>query len=265
MRVTVLASGSGGNATLIQAGGVRVLVDAGIGPEILRARMDRVFGRPLSIDAIVTTHAHGDHIGKLDVCARSFGARVYSTEATHRRVGTPSGVRTVIYGYATPFDIGPIRIEPMPVPHDAPQVALVFDHEGARAALITDLGHVPKRLAQHLSGCQLVLLESNHDEEMLRMGPYPEFLKRRVGSRYGHLSNEQTASLIAELGRETTEIVLMHLSRTNNAPSLALSTARAALQGRKVSLRVADQDEPLDLVISASARRRHEAQLALPL
>jgi hypothetical protein len=144
----------------------------------------------------------------------------------------------------------------------------VFAHEHARSAVITDLGHVPKRLAQHLDGCQLVLLESNHDPELLRIGPYPDFLKKRVASRFGHLSNEQAASLIAELGPDTTEVVLVHLSRTNNSPLLALSAARAALRGRKMQLCTAHQDEPLDRIVKTdpSARRRpHEAQLALPL
>lgn len=268
VRVTVLASGSGGNATLIQAGGVRILVDAGVGPDVLRARMTRVFGRALEIDAIVTTHAHGDHIGKLAVCARSFGARVYMTEGTQRRIAALAGVPTTVYGYATPFDIGPVRVEPTPIPHDAPQVALVFEHRWARAALITDLGSVPKRLVSHLEGCQLVMIESNHDPDMLWRGPYPEFLKRRVASRLGHLSNAQAAELIAQLGPETTDVVLMHISERNNSPLLALSTARDALKGRKIKLRAAQQDVALDLNVrwSASVRRRvHEAQLALPL
>src|SRR5687767_10045191 len=152
VRVTILASGSGGNATLVQAGGTHVLVDAGIGPEIVRERMRRVFGRELEVHAILTTHAHGDHIGKLALCAQSFGAKVYLSQATHRRIAAIEA-RTVIYGYETPFDIGAIHIEPMAVPHDAPQVALVFQHAYARAALITDLGEVPRRLARHLSGC----------------------------------------------------------------------------------------------------------------
>ncbi len=268
VRVTVLASGSGGNATLVQAAGTRILVDAGVGPEVIRARMTRVFGRALDIDAIVTTHAHGDHIGKLGVCARSFGARVYATEATQRRIAAMPGVSMSVYGYGTPFDIGSIRVEPMPVPHDAPQVALVFEHRWARAAIVTDLGEIPKRLAKHLEGCQLVLIESNHDPEMLRAGPYPPFLKRRVASRLGHLSNEQAAALIAQLGPETTDVVLMHISQRNNTPLLALSAARAALAGRKVKLKTAHQDTALDLSVrwSASVRRRvHEAQLALPL
>lgn len=268
MRVTILASGSGGNATLVQAGGTRLLVDAGVGPEVLRSRMQAVFGRPLEVDAIVTTHAHGDHVGKLLPCAKRLGARVYSSAATQRRLGPLDGVSTVVYGPSTPFDVGAIRVEPMPIPHDAPQVALVFAHRAARAAIVTDLGHVPANLAQHLEGCQLVLLESNHDLDMLERGPYPASLKRRVASRLGHLSNEQAAELARRLGPEVSDLVLMHLSRKNNTPGRALAVVRAALAGRPVRVRVADQDAPLDLEVRSSAafpRGVHEGQLALPI
>ena len=268
MRVTILASGSGGNATLVQAGKTRVLIDAGVGPEVVKARMESVFGRALSLDGIVTTHAHGDHVGKVAVCARSFGARVYMTKATSRRLATLAEVKTTIYGQATPFSIGELRVLPMPIPHDAPQVALVLEHGAARAALITDLGHVPKALAEHVAGCQLVMIESNHDPEMLARGPYPEFLKRRVASRVGHLSNAQAASFVGSLGPEAAEVVLMHISQRNNTPLLALTAARAALSGRKVRLRVAHQDAPLDVQVrwtSSLRRRASGAQLALPL
>jgi phosphoribosyl 1,2-cyclic phosphodiesterase len=267
VRVTILASGSGGNATLVQAGGTNVLVDAGIGPDVVRERMRIALGCEVGIDAILTTHAHGDHVGRVAPLARSFGARVYMTEATQRRIAALDA-RTIVYGHETPFDIGAVRVEPMAVPHDCPQVALVLQHARARCALVTDLGQAPKRMSKHFAGCQLVLMESNYDPDMLWRGPYPEFLKRRVASRLGHLSNEDSASFLAELGPETSDVVLMHVSRTNNAPELALRAARAALRGRKVRLQAASQDTPLDLTVrwSASVKARaHEAQLALDL
>lgn len=267
VRVTILASGSGGNATLVQAGGARVLIDAGIGPLVVEQRMQRALGEVVAPDAIVVTHPHGDHCGKAESCARHFDAPVYLSEATRRRLAMAS-VKTRVFGASTPFDVGAIRVRPMPVPHDAPQVALVFEHRFARAALVTDLGHVPRTLARHLEGCQLVLLESNHDPAMLAAGPYPAFLKKRIASPTGHLSNAQAAHLIARLGRETREIVLMHLSERCNSPMLALGSARAALAGRKVRVRTAHQDQPLDLRVrwsEAVKRRVHDAQLALPL
>lgn len=265
MRVTVLASGSGGNATLVSAGSTRLLVDAGIAPARIEARMRSALGEVVPLDGVIVTHPHGDHAQKTREVAQHFDCPVWMTEPTRR--GLPlDGVRARVFGASAPFDLGDVRVAPMPVPHDAPNVALVLEHGGARAALATDLGHVPKRLASHFAGCQLVMIEANHDLAMLAQGPYPDFLKRRVGARTGHLSNAQTAELCARLGRETREIVLMHLSKTNNQPMLALAQVRAALAGRRVALSCAPPDAALDLEVRAprAASRPAPRQLALP-
>ncbi|MCB9598307.1 MAG: MBL fold metallo-hydrolase [Sandaracinaceae bacterium] len=266
MRVTVLSSGSGGNATLVSAGGARVLVDAGVGASTIEARMQSALGEVVPLDAMIITHPHGDHACKASELAKRFECPVWMTEATQRRLPLPHA-RKRVFGFNTPFDIAGLRVEPMPVPHDAPNVALVFEHRGARAGMVTDLGHVPNKLAAHFEGCQLVLLEANHDPEMLAGGPYPDFLKKRVASRTGHLSNQQAAHLCARLGRETREIVLMHLSETNNTPMLALAQVRAAIGERRVKVRCAHQDAVLDLEVRASAQARTRSkgsQLALP-
>ena len=267
MRVTVLASGSGGNASLISAGGAQILVDAGVGPKKIEARMRAVLGEVVSIDGLILTHPHGDHTGKANPVARYFDCPVWMTEATSRRLRFPH-VRTRVFGFNAPFNLGAIQIEPMPLPHDAPNVALVFSCAGARAGLVTDLGHVPRKLAAHLAGCQLLLLESNHDPAMLAEGPYPEFLKKRIASRLGHLSNQQAAELAARLGRELRDIVLMHLSDKNNSAALATAQMQAALAGRSVTVRCAAQDQPLTLEVSRSRRARspmrRAGQLALP-
>jgi len=267
MRVTILASGSGGNATLVSAGGSRVLIDAGVGRALLERRMRSALGEVVDLDGIVVTHPHGDHACKTRELARHFGCPVFLTEASHRSLKLPD-VRRRRFGYNAPFEVGAVRVEPMPVPHDAPNVALVLSHAGARVGMATDLGSVPHKLAAHFAGCQAVLIESNHDPAMLSEGPYPEFLKKRVASRTGHLSNAQAADLCARLGRETRQIVLMHLSETNNSPMLAMAQARHALRGRRVQLRCAHQDATLDLSVKRTpgARLRpDEAQLALPL
>lgn len=267
MRVTILASGSGGNATLIQTERQRVLVDAGIGPEQIEDRMRFALGEVVEPTAIVLTHPHGDHACKAAACAARWDAPVYLTAATARRMTLP-GARKRVFGRSAAFDVGALRVEPMPIPHDAPNVALVFDDRGARAATITDLGHVPRRLAEHLAGCQLVMLESNHDPTMLARGPYPEFLKRRIASRTGHLSNRQAARLLGALGPATRRVVLMHLSERCNSAMLALEQARGALRGREVDVRVAQQDVPLDLTVEPppeGARTGPMRQLALPL
>ena len=151
MRVTILASGSGGNATLVSAGGTRILIDAGVSKGVVEARMKAALGEVVPVDGLVLTHPHGDHIGKANEVARHFDCPLWMTEATGRRLRV-AHVRTRVFGFNVPFDIGTIRVEPMPVPHDAPNVALVFDHHGTRAALVTDLGHVPRKLAAHLRG-----------------------------------------------------------------------------------------------------------------
>lgn len=266
VRITVLASGSAGNTTLVQAGGSSVLIDAGVAAGIVEERMRGALGHVVDVDGIIVTHPHGDHCSKAAAIARHFDCPVWMTEATERRLRLPK-LRRRVFGVNTPFDVGSIRFEPMPVPHDAPNVALVFAHRWARAGFVTDLGHVPRNLPKHLSGCQLLLLESNHDPAMLAEGPYPDFLKRRVASRSGHLSNPQAAHLLSRLGREIREVVLMHLSQTNNTPMLALAGARAAMRGRRVKVRCAHQDEPLDLNVRWSAgvtAKVRGAQLALP-
>lgn len=272
MRVTILASGSGGNATLIQAGGTSVLVDAGVGPRVVAERMRRALGHEVGVDAILLTHPHGDHVGQVEPCARAFDAPVFLAQATRRRMRL-EGVSTRVFGRNTPFTIGAMQVSPMPIPHDAPQVALVFSHGAARAALITDLGQVPPGLAEHLAGCQLVLLESNHDPAMLAAGPYPDFLKKRIASGQGHLSNAQAAELLRRLGPETRDVVLMHLSERCNSPMIALAEARVALRDRTVTLRAAKQDEPLDLAVRVHSTKDKpraktsggaSSQLALP-
>ena len=266
MRVTTLASGSGGNATLICAGGTRVLVDAGVGPTVIEARMRAVFGEVLALDGILLTHPHGDHAGKAEACALRFGCPVWLTEPTRRSLRLSLPVRTRVFGAKARFDVGAIRVEPLPIPHDAPNVALVLEHAGHRAAVVTDLGHVPAGLAKHLDGCQAVLLESNHDPEMLARGPYPDFLKRRIASRTGHLNNDQAAQLIRRLGRGLKELCLLHISQRCNAPELALDTARAALR-HDARLTVACQQEPLDFEVRGRAvavRAATVNQLALP-
>jgi phosphoribosyl 1,2-cyclic phosphodiesterase len=160
-------------------------------------------------------------------------------------------------------------VTPLPVPHDAAQVALVVAGDGRRALLATDLGEVPPGLPALIDGCDIALLESNHDPAMLARGPYPEHLKRRIASSKGHLSNAQTHAVLARLGPRVRAVVLMHLSRTNNAPELALAVAADALAGRGVRLLAASQDDPLALDVEASPPRRapprgRDRQLELP-
>ena len=260
MRVTILGSGSEGNALLLESGDTRVLVDAGLSFRKLSKRFQAVGRRPpVDVAALVVTHGHGDHAAHASTYAARFGCTVRGTETTlrglRRRPSTP--VETFRAGRA--FRVGDIAVHTCSVPHDAPQVALRFEATSGCVGLVTDLGHAPRGLARFLDGCDLLLIESNHDLEMLEDGPYPAPLKRRVGGPLGHLSNAQTADLLADLPCTPKDVVLMHLSATNNTPERARCSADAALGHAGTRLHVARQRHPTELTTAPAS----QLQLAL--
>lgn len=258
MRITVLASGSSGNATLLESRGTRILVDAGIGSRTLARKLQETGTEGLP-HAIVVTHAHGDHVGQCARLARKLRVPVYATEATDRAAQLGADVRA--FGPHDTFTLGAVTVSTVPVPHDVLQVALVFDDGAHRVALATDVGEVTGHLFQHVADCDALLLESNHDMERLEHGPYPATLKRRIASRWGHLSNAQACELLRRLGPRTRHVVLMHLSETNNRPELALEAARDVLAGRDVELCAAHQRVPLVVELEPP---RGDVQLGLP-
>ena len=269
MRITVLASGSGGNAALFEVGETRLLVDAGIGWQTIKERLCETgtLGMPT---AILVTHAHLDHLGNAVRIARKRKLPLYLSEATARVTRTDSVPEVFLFGAREPFSVGELLVSPMPLPHDVAQVALRIEGGGRSAALATDLGEVPPGLPAHFRGCDVLLLESNHDPEMLAAGPYPAHLKRRIGSARGHLSNQQTHALLRALPPRAHTVVLMHLSQTNNREALALEMARDALTGRRARLFAASQSTPLSIDAGAAApplapHRGPPKQLELPL
>jgi phosphoribosyl 1,2-cyclic phosphodiesterase len=316
MRMTVLASGSKGNSTVIASHHTRVLVDAGLSCRELLRRMEIAGEDPAKLDAILITHEHADHVAGLAVLARRLGIPVYFTEPTHRawvRMLTPRTTMTyakwldhlqqekakrTVPDYSAPappeptnesssespvleadaddcdpaprpkvdpaylpsveyfqaghqFSIGDLAICPFTIPHDAADpCGFVFESEGIRMALATDLGYLPPNVKSALKRVDVLLLESNHDLEMLRDGPYPWSVKQRVLSRVGHLSNETTAEFLQrDYDGGAAYIVLGHLSESNNAPELARITAERAIGDRMTLLGnrilLATQSEPL--------------------
>ena len=321
VRFTVLASGSKGNSTIVSGGHTKILVDAGLSCRELFRRMKAAGEDPATLDAIIVTHEHQDHVNGLAVTARKLGIPVYFTEGTHRAWmrwltprrqmtysqwleqcrkqaaarqaeadtsegdpdegdlgpevvtvaasaqtetadGTneepsapekdPTWLPSVQYFQAgKPFQIGDIAVSPFTIPHDATDpVGFVFQTEGVRLAVATDLGYVPPNVRLQLKRLDLLLLESNHDLEMLRDGPYPWSVKQRVLSRVGHLSNEAAAQFLeTEYDGQATYVILGHLSESNNLPDLARVSAERALNGRASLLAnrllLAEQHQPL--------------------
>lgn len=316
--MTVLASGSKGNATVIVAGSTRILVDAGMSCRELMKRMALAGEDSEALDAILITHEHVDHVAGLSVLARRLKIPVFFTEPTHRawvRMLTPrttmsyakwletvqreKEVRAAAAGVlvgsdsvpaddpmeaeaidpqadgevATPkvkadpaflpaveyfraghgFSIGEIDISPFTIPHDAADPCGFVFHarsESIRMAIATDLGYIPPNVKMALQGVDVLLLESNHDLEMLRDGPYPWAVKQRVLSRVGHLSNEAAAEFLeTEYDGQAAFVILAHLSESNNLPELARVTAERALVGRASLLAnrllLANQHEPM--------------------
>lgn len=247
MRVCVLASGSKGNALVVQGGGTTVLVDCGLTPKLLRARLNAVGLELPSLDALLITHAHADHVvGALRLGA-ALRLRSYATRATQRQLSRRGGlVHFTPVEPSVPFEVGALTVTAVAVPHDAPgTVAYVIEHGGERFAVCTDLGFPDPRVARALGGCDTLYLEFNHDEEMLWAGPYPPRLKNRVASDRGHLSNRQAAAMLADIDTSRLRrLLLAHLSEVNNTPSLAIEAAREVLAGSGIRLLTAPQYEP---------------------
>jgi len=251
LRLAVLGSGSGGNATLVEGGGARILVDAGFSRRGLEQRLRYAGVEPESLDAILITHEHGDHLGGAAAFAAAFGVPIHCTRGTARAAGIAIE-HAVEAGRA--FDIESLTVWPFGVPHDAVETVgfVLSESGGGRAAYLTDLGHAPPPVRDWLRDCDLLVMEANHDVGMLRAGPYPEHVKERVLSRHGHLDNLAAADLLCEVARERTRtVVLAHLSRTNNHPEIALDAVRRrfAEHGRRApALLAADQARPMPWV-----------------
>ena len=249
VRTVVVGSGSEGNATIFESGGTRVLVDAGLSVRRVRRRYEEATGEALGrVDAIVLTHHHGDHVAHAGRAARAFDAPVYLTPATARQVTLPEETRTRPYARGGRVRIGALEVHAQPVPHDAPQVALVLRDAADCVGLVTDLGETPRALARHLRDCRTLLLEANHCRELLPWAPYPAFIRERIGGPRGHRANAQCATFLGALKAAPLDrVVLMHLSKKTNDPRRARRAAGAALRGRNVQLEVAHQERPMVL------------------
>lgn len=259
VRIYVLGSGSSGNCLVVEADGERLLIDAGIGPTRAVERMraigaDLVTSRPPL--GVLVTHDHGDHSAHALPLARALRSPII----THDAVGLPrarrrTNVRSYVPGQ--PLALGPFVVDALPVPHDAPQVALRVTAGACRFAVATDLGHATRDLRAFLGACDLVLLESNYCARLLESGPYPPRLKRRVAGHLGHLANEQAAELAASLeNTRVSRLVLVHISRTNNTPDRALDIVASRVH--RIRLDVLPQGGSRRFDVSAGKRRAEQ-------
>ncbi|MFT4172226.1 MAG: MBL fold metallo-hydrolase [Rhodocyclaceae bacterium] len=229
IRFASLGSGSRGNALVVETGGTRVLVDCGFSVRETAARLGRIGLIAEGLDAVLVTHEHGDHIGGVCRLATRHRLPVYLTAGTLAQapaaLQASPHINVITAGSA--FAIGGLQVQPYSVPHDAGDpVQYVFSDGAARLGVLTDAGHVTDAMLTMLDGLQALVLECNHDVDMLRDGPYPHFLKRRVGGEHGHLANAQAADALARMDRShLRHIVAAHLSEKNNTPA----HARAAL------------------------------------
>jgi phosphoribosyl 1,2-cyclic phosphodiesterase len=260
VRLCVLSSGSGGNTALIEAGGTRVLVDAGLSYRETRRRCAEAGVDLRDVTDILLTHEHADHCFGAATIARKLGARVHATPGTLRALRDPPPAELC---FPLPREgallLGRgLHVRALPVPHDAMEpVAYVLEErlDGGRcvrAAVVTDLGCAPRALAKALSGLDALVLEMNHDARLLLEGSYPASLKRRVRSDLGHLSNAQAAQLVAQvLHPGLRHLVVAHLSEQNNTPSHARREAEAVLElrGSRAALHVAGQARALHPIV----------------
>lgn len=262
MRVSILASGSSGNITLLETERTRLLVDAGLGKRETLARLAALESNVKQIDGILITHEHTDHCNGLPQMLGLWKAPLYVTEPTMdalKRILPVTfekrlrGVEMIDAGRR--FAVGDLEVHAFAIPHDAADpIGFTFRTNGTKVALVTDLGYMPELVKVHLRGADCLILESNHDLEMLKVGPYPWVVKQRILSRTGHLSNHAVSEYLADpdsFDAAARYLVLAHLSEENNNPFTAEICAREALSRRpeeaqfKGQLLVASQHVPL--------------------
>lgn len=249
--VCPLASGSRGNTVLVSTPDTTILVDAGLsGVEIAR-RMAAVGQTPEQLSAIIITHEHTDHVKGAGVLGRRFNIPVYITPATHKACPNLGKIPALTYfECGTRFQIQDLTVNPFSISHDASDPAgLTLTWQDCKIGIATDLGIATNLVRQHLAGCSLLYLESNHDPTMLINGAYPWYLKQRIKSRTGHLSNAEAGLLLSQLvHKDLKHVILAHLSEENNRPEQALAEVGRCLNGSHIALSVAGPDRPGEMV-----------------
>jgi phosphoribosyl 1,2-cyclic phosphodiesterase len=236
MRLIVLASGSSGNVLYIESGTTSVLVDLGLSAKETARRMTEAGLDPTRLSAVVITHEHTDHMKGVRVFSTTADVPVYMSKATRTECNFHHDGEKIPWGEAIassePFQVGSLDFYPFTIPHDGVDTfAFTVQSEGVKVGVATDLGYISQLVAERLRGSNLVMIESNHDRDMLKVGPYPWSVKQRIASNVGHLSNDETSRWIREdFDGQAEYLVLAHLSRHCNHPELARLSALQALE-----------------------------------
>jgi len=255
LRFASLGSGSRGNALLIDSGEVRLLLDCGFSAAEVERRLRRLGVEPASIDGILVSHEHGDHLRGVGPLARRYELPVWMTDGTRSLAQERCGNLPELHAidsHCSHFRIADLNIEPFPIPHDAREPCqFIFQKEALRLGVLTDAGCITPHIESRISACDGLVLEFNHDTEMLANGPYPPSLQARVGGDLGHLSNAQSAALLERLdcGR-IRHLLLAHLSEKNNTPeqvTAAVAHSAGPLLERAVIARQSEVTAWLDL------------------
>ena len=243
LAVCVLASGSKGNAIYVSDGLTAILIDAGLSATEIKRRLKSRGLNPKDLNAILVTHEHSDHVQAVGVLSRQLKLPVYLSRNIEKKVSMGSVHEIRTFNSGSTFQIENLAVNPFAVSHDAVDpVGFTIGQNGSRIGVATDLGTVTPYLKENLKHCHLLILEANHDQEMLINGPYPWYLKRRIQSHSGHLSNGQSKRLLMELQHKgLAHVIMAHLSQTNNTPQKVLAEVSEALTRCKPRLTVASQ------------------------
>ena len=233
MQLWVLGSGSSGNAVLLESDGTRLLVDAGFGPRTLAARLKMVGVDARSIAACIVTHDHSDHVGGAGKAARRWGWQIFATDGTASAPDL-AGIAVTTFAPGDTLRVGGFEVQTVATPHDATEpvgLLATATRSGARAGICYDVGHASDGVRALCDSVDVLVLEANHDEGMLWAGPYPPWLRKRIASNTGHLSNRAAAQVARDVATpRLAHLVLAHLSEKNNTPVLADRTVRSALR-----------------------------------
>jgi len=245
-----LASGSSGNCHFLTDEESYILVDAGLSGKQIQGKLNEIGMDPNKLSAILISHEHIDHIQGAGILSRRFNIPIYANEGTWQgmelKLGKVATENIKVFKTAKSFNVGDIQIKPYSISHDANEpVGFCLESQGIKISIATDLGHMTEDITTEIKDSHLVVLESNHDVEMLKAGGYPYYLKRRILSNEGHLSNDAAGYAIVDLVKNNVKnILLAHLSKENNFPELAMATVRNILESNQINI---GRDLVLDL------------------